>query len=78
MAGEDWTAPEIDAAVADYFAMLTDDIAGIRYNKAAHNRGLQKANLIASLAELCVKMLSHRPSSDALGVVVPPLLTVVD
>ena len=42
MAGEDWTAPEIDAAVADYFAMLADDIAGIRYNKASHNRGLQK------------------------------------
>lgn len=41
LAGEDWTKPEIDAAVADYFTMLADDIAGIPFNKAAHNRGLQ-------------------------------------
>ena len=42
MAGEDWTTPEIDDAVADYFAMLAEDIAGRSYNKAAHNRGLQQ------------------------------------
>jgi|TARA_B100000749_G_C18445824_1_gene474228 hypothetical protein len=41
LAGEDWAAPEIDAAVADYFAMLADDIARVPYNKAAHNRVLQ-------------------------------------
>lgn len=42
MAGEDWTSPEIDAAVEEYFGMLEDDLAGRSYNKAAHNRDLQE------------------------------------
>lgn len=42
MAGEDWSDAEINAAVADYFAMLSDDIAGLSYNKAQHNRALQE------------------------------------
>lgn len=41
LAGDDWTRQQIDAAVAEYFAMLADDLAGIPYNKAAHNRQLQ-------------------------------------
>jgi len=40
MAG-DWTDEQNDAIVADYFAMLADDIAGRFYNKAEHNRVLQ-------------------------------------
>ena len=40
MAG-DWTDDENDAIVADYFAMLADDVAGRSYNKAEHNRLLQ-------------------------------------
>ena len=32
---------EIDLIVADYFAMLSEEIGGDDYNKAAHNRGLQ-------------------------------------
>jgi hypothetical protein len=40
MAG-DWTDEQNDAIVADYFAMLADDIAGRRYSKAEHNRLLQ-------------------------------------
>ena len=40
MAG-DWTDEENDAIVADYFAMLADDITGRPYNKAEHNRLLQ-------------------------------------
>lgn len=38
---EDWTDEQNDAIVADYFAMLVDDIAGRSYNKAEHNRRLQ-------------------------------------
>ena len=38
LAGDDWTTQQIDAAVAEYFTMLADDLAGIPYNKAAHNR----------------------------------------
>lgn len=35
-----WTDKENDLIVADYFAMLADDIAGHRYNKAEHRRAL--------------------------------------
>jgi hypothetical protein len=42
MAG-DWTDGQNDAIVADYFAMLADDIAGRSYSKAEHNRLLQAA-----------------------------------
>ncbi|OOY11881.1 hypothetical protein BMG00_12430 [Thioclava marina] len=41
MAGEDWSEAENAAIVAEYFAMLADDLSGKRYNKAAHNRDLQ-------------------------------------
>ncbi len=36
-----WTGEQNDAIVADYFAMLADDIAGRAYSKAQHNRLLQ-------------------------------------
>lgn len=42
MAG-DWSDAQNDAIVADYFAMLGDDIAGRQYSKAEHNRVLQAA-----------------------------------
>jgi hypothetical protein len=35
---EDWTRTEVEAIVADYFAMLTDELRGEEVNKAAHNR----------------------------------------
>jgi hypothetical protein len=41
MATESWTDEENDAIVADYFAMLADDLSGRRYVKAEHNRALQ-------------------------------------
>ncbi len=40
MAG-DWTGEQNDAIVADYFAMLADDLAGRPYSKAEHNRRLR-------------------------------------
>ena len=40
-AGTPWTDEENDAIVADYFAMLANDLAGRRPNKAEHNRSLQ-------------------------------------
>lgn len=40
MAG-DWSDEQNDAIVADYFAMLADDVAGRPYGKAEHNRLLQ-------------------------------------
>jgi Protein NO VEIN, C-terminal len=41
MAGGAWTDEENDKIVADYFAMLADDLMGRHYNKADHNRNLQ-------------------------------------
>lgn len=38
---DDWSDQQNDAIVADYFAMLADDIAGRPYSKAEHNRHLQ-------------------------------------
>lgn len=41
MANEPWTDEENDLIVADYFAMLADDVAGRSYGKAERNRRLQ-------------------------------------
>ena len=41
MADGPWTEEENALIVADYFAMLAEDIAGRPYNKAEHNRRLQ-------------------------------------
>lgn len=38
---ETWTDLEIDLIVADYFAMLIEELAGRPFNKAEHNRKLQ-------------------------------------
>ena len=38
---EVWSDQEIDHIVADYFAMLTDELVGRSFNKAARNRDLQ-------------------------------------
>ncbi len=42
VAGSDWSAGEIDLIVADYFAMLHDELSGRTYVKAAHNEALQR------------------------------------
>jgi Protein NO VEIN, C-terminal len=38
----DWSREEVEAAVADYFDMLAKELSGVPYNKAEHNRLLQK------------------------------------
>ncbi|MEM9228224.1 MAG: hypothetical protein AAGB10_01325 [Pseudomonadota bacterium] len=40
MSNQEWTDTENDLIVADYFAMLADDVAGRACNKAAHRRQL--------------------------------------
>ena len=42
MAGDDWTRDEVEATVADYFAMLRDELAGVPINKAEHNERLRR------------------------------------
>ncbi len=41
-AGSDWTTLEIDLIVADYFAMLNDELAGRAYVKAQRNAALHE------------------------------------
>ena len=41
VANNSWTDEENDLIVADYFAMLADDLAKHPYNKAEHNRELR-------------------------------------
>jgi hypothetical protein len=48
MAG-DWSDEQNNAIVADYFAMLADDIVGRPYSKAEHNR-LIPTRLLAVVA----------------------------
>ena len=42
MPAEHWSEAQNDAIVANYFAMLTADASGIDYNKAEHNRTVQR------------------------------------
>ena len=39
---ENWKSEEVEAAVADYFDMLSKELRGETYNKAEHNRRLQQ------------------------------------
>lgn len=39
---EAWSREEVEAAVADYFNMLGKELLGVPYNKAEHNRNLQR------------------------------------
>ena len=41
MNGAVWSRQEVEAIVADYFAMLASELAGTPYNKAAHRRALK-------------------------------------
>ncbi|QIE44887.1 DUF3883 domain-containing protein [Pseudohalocynthiibacter aestuariivivens] len=41
MTTADWSDIENDTIVAGYFSMLSDELSGHRYNKAAQNRSLQ-------------------------------------
>ncbi|MBK7831960.1 MAG: DUF3883 domain-containing protein [Gemmatimonadetes bacterium] len=39
---EDWSRPEVELIVADYFVMLAEELSGRSFNKAQHNRALQQ------------------------------------
>jgi hypothetical protein len=57
MAG-DWTDAQNDAIVADYFAMLADDIAGRPYSKAG--RRDQPAGRMAATIVWCIALPGTR------------------
>jgi hypothetical protein len=43
MRGSNWSDVENDLTVADYFAMMSKELAGVEYNKAEHRRNLLNA-----------------------------------
>jgi hypothetical protein len=59
---QNWTDEELDLIVADYFSMLNDEVAGIPFNKAAHNR-LLRGRIVRSEASIEFK---HRNISAVL------------
>ena len=63
MSNGPWTDAENDLIVADYFAMLADDVCGRPYNKAEHRRGLLPLLLSVPVAQtraLGLVVLHHR------------------
>lgn len=49
----DWNVEEVEATVADYFAMLEAELRGIPYSKSAHRRALQ--NLLVNRSETAIE-----------------------
>jgi len=71
-----WSREEVEAIVADYLHMLTQELAGQTYNKAAHRRNLQQRlrgrsdgsiemkhqNISAAMLELgCPSIVGYKP-----------------
>ena len=91
-AGEDWTTSELDLIVADYFAMLGDEIRGVAFNKAAHNRELQRriarskgsiefkhCNITAVLEELGVEGIAgYKPRENYQGAILDAIRRHLD
>ena len=63
MAGDDWSREEVEAAVGDYFAMLRDELAGLRVNKAEHNERLRRLLRSRSKGSVEFKGTSRDPTS---------------
>lgn len=63
MNGSDWSRTEVEAIVADYFSMLTSELAATPYNKAAHRRALKP--LLASRSDQSIEY-KHANISAAL------------
>jgi hypothetical protein len=41
MVRDDWSREEVEATVADYFAMLAAELSGLSYSKTEHRKGLR-------------------------------------
>ena len=65
MSNGPWTDEENDLIVADYFAMLADDVSSQRYSKAEHRRGLLP--LLHSRSEAAVEFKHQNISAVLKG-----------
>jgi hypothetical protein len=61
-----WTGEELDLIVADYFSMLNDEVIGIPFNKAEHNRIL-RSNIDRSQGSIEFKHQNISAVLQALG-----------
>lgn len=64
MSSPDWSDAENDLIVADYFAMLADDLSGRRYNMTEHRRRLAPLLLNRSGGSLETSRSKTRSESD--------------
>ena len=71
MAGEARINQENDLIVADYFAMLRDDLAGRPVNKAEHNQHLQ-SRIARGLRSLWLIVTCQRISSTLTSLMCEP------
>jgi hypothetical protein len=65
--GQDWTAEEVEAAVADYFDMLRLESMGNSYSKAEHNERLRTQLTARSKASIELKHQNISAVLDHLG-----------
>ncbi len=89
---KDWTREEVTLIVKDYFDMLVCELQGQPYNKAAHNRTLQKLiqrgkgaiefkhqNISAVLVEAGMPYIfGYKPRYNAQGLLKEAVLNYVD
>ena len=66
MSGRAWTDDENDLVIADYFAMLADDVAGRRYSKAEHRRKL--VGLLDDRSEAAVEFKRRNTSAALMSI----------
>jgi hypothetical protein len=61
LSSRNWSREEVEATVTDYFSMLILELAGLPYNKAAHNRGLQ--NFLSNRTRVAIERKHHNISA---------------
>lgn len=85
--GTPWSDEELDAIVADYFAMLGDELAGRPYVKAHHSAALmaqlgrthrsvefKHQNISAVLEEMCMPWIGgYKPKRNYQGAIFPAI-----
>ena len=66
MSAGDWSDIENDAIIASYFAMLSVELSGRSYNKAAHNRTFQE-QVRRSRSSIEFKLCNVSAACEGLG-----------
>jgi hypothetical protein len=73
---ENWSHEEVEATVSDYFEMLAMELRGEPYNKAEHNRHLQK--LLNNRTKAAVELKHQNISAVLIELGYPYIHTLMD